>query len=215
MAGARAGNDFTGEDELASQESRGAGDVAIGNFFANERAGNHFAAINYRRKNHDLEAVLRAQSTQEIYVTGLFVAKTEILSNEQGARAQVAKQNLLNKLFGREARQIQRERKHDGGFEPECAETRDALDNGGNLGRRGVRAQDGAGGGIKGQRGGHGVERASARGDGAQNGLMAEVDAVKAADGQHAALIKLAEAGSPRFGRGERGEARRLHGFSG
>src|SRR5438874_13784418 len=99
MAGARAGNDFTGEDELASQESRGAGDVAIGNFFANERAGNHFAAINYRRKNHDLEAVLRVQSTQEIYVSGLLGVKTEIRYNEQGGLAQVAKLNLRYKLF--------------------------------------------------------------------------------------------------------------------
>src|SRR5262245_14376368 len=103
MAGTRAGYNFSGEDKLASKQARRARDVAIGDLFANERAGDHFATVNHWGKDDDLEPVFRAQPSQEIHIAGLLVAEAKIFSDEQGPDAQVAKKNLLDKLLWRAA----------------------------------------------------------------------------------------------------------------
>ena len=49
-----------------------------------------------------------------MYIARLLVSEAEILSQEDGLDAQVAKEDVLDKLFRPEARQFQGERKHNG-----------------------------------------------------------------------------------------------------
>src|SRR6266852_8216479 len=69
-AAARPGtaDDFAGESEGAAQKTRGVGDVAFGDFPANDGAGDDFSAIDHRGNNHNVESVFCAQLGEQLHV---------------------------------------------------------------------------------------------------------------------------------------------------
>src|SRR5712672_67596 len=166
-------------------------------------AGDDFAVQRDGGDDFDGKAVARAQFAEQSYVAGLLVAEVKIFAYQDGAHVQAADQNLLDELFGGEAREIECEGKNDGGLQAYGAEPVHALRIGGEAERSGFRAQDSARGGIEGQGGG---DVASFRGvldGGADDGLMAEVDAVEIADGEDAAAAGGGVMSGPLFGGGE------------
>src|SRR5690349_15683390 len=100
-----------------------------------------------------------------------------------------AHENLLDEFFGGEAREIERERKDNRGLNPHGAEPFHALHIGGKTPGGRFGAKDFARGGVEGERGGDVVCLRGALHGGAENGLMAEVDAIEVADGENAATL--------------------------
>src|SRR5882757_5672961 len=163
------------------------GDGAGGDFAADGGAGDDFAVERDWRDYFDGEAMACAQFAEQSYVAGLFVAEVKIFAHQDGADVQAAHQNLLDELFGGKAREIEGEGEDDGGLQAYGAEPVHALGIGGEAERSGFRAKDSARGWIESEGGG---DVASFRGvldGGADDGLMAEVDAVEIADGEDAA----------------------------
>src|SRR5882762_9931732 len=165
------------------------GDGARGDFAADGGAGDDFAVERNWRDDFDGEAMARPQFAEQCYVASLFVAEVKIFAYQDGADVQAADQNLLDELFGGEAREIESEGKNDGGLQAYGAEPVHALCVGGKAERSGFWAKDSARGWIEGQGGG---DVSCFRGvlyGGADDGLMAEVDAVEIADGEDATSV--------------------------
>src|SRR6266849_5133891 len=97
-ARSRAADNFTGESEGAAQEAPGVGDVAFGDFPANDGAGNDFSAINHRGNNHDIESVLGAKFGEQLHVARLLMPETEIHADQTGSYVQIADKNLVDKF---------------------------------------------------------------------------------------------------------------------
>src|SRR5258708_34170935 len=119
-------------------------DGAGGNFTADGGAGDDFAVERNGQNDFDGKAVARAQFAEQSYVAGLLVAEVKIFTYQDGADVQAADQNLLDELFGGEAREIEREGKNDGGLEAYATEPVHALRIGGEAGRGGFAAEDSA-----------------------------------------------------------------------
>src|SRR5580658_8011890 len=196
-AGAGAGDDFSGEDEGAAEQAAGVGDVACGDFAADDGARDDFAFVDYGRKNDDFEAALRAKFLKHAGVAGLFVSEAEILSHKNSAHLKIADEDLIDKFLRRKFGEVVREGENDGGFDAEVRETLEALLGGGDAKRCGVWAKYLLREGIERESGRDGVDFARAGDGGAQDGLVAEVDAVKIADGQRAAAARGAIANGP------------------
>src|SRR5215469_11498182 len=195
-------NDFAGEHERPSEQTRGVCDISLGDSLANERAGNHFSPVNHRRKHHDFESVRGAEFPEQPDIAGLLVPEAKIFADKNGANAQVANQDLLNELLGREARQLESEWQNDRRLETQIAERVDALCNSGELQRRTFRAEDTSRRRIERQSSRHGVEGTRTFGGASQHGLMPEMNAVEAANGKHAVVVKFGKPRGPRLGRG-------------
>src|SRR5260221_248542 len=133
-------------------------------------------------------------------IASLLVTEAKIFTHQHGAHTKAAHENLLDEVFGGEAREIQREGKDDGRFEPDGTEPVHALRVGGEAQGSGFRAQNLAGRGVEGQRGGNIFCFARALNDGSQDGLMAQVNAVEVADGQNAAASGGSVMNGPFFG---------------
>src|SRR5712671_2092622 len=106
-------------------------DGAGGDFASDGGAGDDFAVERNGRNDFDGKAVARAQFAEQSYVAGLLVAEVEIFAHQYGADVQAADQDLLDELFGGEAREIESEGEDDGGFEANGAEPIHALHVGG------------------------------------------------------------------------------------
>jgi len=128
------------------------------------------------------------------------VTEAKIFTHQHRAYAKAAYENLLDEVFGGEAREVEREGKDHGRFEPDGAEPVHALRVGGEAQGSGFRAQNLAGRGVKGQRGGNIFCFARALYDGSQDGLVAKVNAVEVADGEHAAASGGSVVNGPFFG---------------
>src|SRR5579859_427220 len=163
------------------------GNAARGDFAADGGAGDDFAVERNRGDDFDGESVAGAEFAEQGDVAGLLVAEAEILSDQDGADVQSAYQDLFDEFLGRETREIEREGKDHGGFQADGAEPSHALGVGGNTERSGFRAEDFARGRVEGQRGGDVVGLRGALDGGAENGLVAQVNAVKIPDGEDAA----------------------------
>src|SRR5258708_15617835 len=124
-------------------------DGAGGNFTADGGAGDDFAVERNGQNDFDGKAVARAQFAEQSYVAGLLVAEVKMVAYQNGADVQAADQNLLDELFGGEAREIEREGKDDGGLQAYGAEPVHALGVGGEAERGGFGAKDSAWGGIE------------------------------------------------------------------
>src|SRR6267143_684032 len=106
-------------------------DGAGGDFASDGGAGDDFAVERDGRNDFDGKAVARAQFAEQSYVAGLLVAEVKIFAYQDGADVQAADQNLLDELFGGEAREIESEGKNDGGLQAYGAEPVHALCVGG------------------------------------------------------------------------------------
>src|SRR5882724_10572899 len=105
------------------------------------------------------------------------MSKLEIFSNQHCSYAQIAQENLFDKFFRRKAREIEGKRKDDHGFESERPEPFHALGIGGEAQRRRFRAEYFARRGIKRESGGNGIQSMGAFDGGAENRLVAQMDA--------------------------------------
>src|SRR6266404_275682 len=123
----------------------------------------------------------------------------EIFSNQNCSYAQIAQENLFDKLFGRKTREIEGKRKDDHGFESERPEPFHALGVGGEAQRGRFRAEYFARRGIKRESGGNGIQGLSAFDGGAENRLVAQMDTIEVADGQDAGVAISCIARGPRL----------------
>lgn len=80
----RAADDFARERKGPAQKTRGVGHVALGDFPANDGAGDHFSSIDDGRNNHNVEAVLRTKFGEQFHVAGLFVPEAKIFADQNG-----------------------------------------------------------------------------------------------------------------------------------
>ena len=172
-------------------------DVACGDFAADDGAGDDFAFVNYGRKNDDFEAVLRAKFLKRAGVAGLFVPEAKIFPDKDSADLKTADEDLLDKFLGREFREIVCEGQDYGGVDAEIGEATEALFGGGNAERSGVRSKNFLRQRIEREGGRDRVDFARARDGGFQDGLVAEMDAIKIADGEGAAAGRSGVAFSP------------------
>jgi hypothetical protein len=147
--------------------------------------------------------VARAQLAEQGYVSTLLVAETKIFADQHDAHVKATNENLLDELFRGEAREIESEGKDDGGLETDGAEPIHALGVGGNAQGSGFRAQDSARRRVEGQRGGDVFSFRSVLDGGAQDGLVAEVNAIEITDGQNAAAPGGGVMSGPLFRRSE------------
>src|SRR5208283_1233789 len=193
-------------DERAAKKARGAGDVASGDLFANEGAGDDLAVEGDGRVDDDFKTVTHTEIAKEFDITGLAMAEAKIIADHDGADLQLTNENFIHKIFRRERRELRREGKHNGGFDAERAKPLEALLIGGNAERRGLRAEDFERGRFKGERGGDGAGILGASHGKGQDALMAEVDAVVIADGDDAAAFCGGETRGPIRGGIENGE---------
>src|SRR6266403_1776378 len=95
-----AADDFARESEGPAQKTRGVGHVAFGDFPANDGAGDHFSAIDYRGDNHDVESLYCAELAQQLYVACLLMPEAKIFPDQNGLYMQIANKNLLDKFTG-------------------------------------------------------------------------------------------------------------------
>src|SRR5467141_440175 len=117
-----AADHFTRESEGPAQKTRGVGHVALGDFAANDGAGDDFSAIDHRGNDHDIESMFCAKLGQQLHVTRLPMSKAKIFADQNGLYTQIAEQNLLDEFVGREPREIEREREDHNRFEAERVE---------------------------------------------------------------------------------------------
>jgi hypothetical protein len=178
--------------------------VSLGDLPANNRAGNDFTAILHGGDDLDIESKLRAEFLQQLYIPGLFVAEMEILANQHGLHMQIAYENLLDEFLGRKPREFEREGQDNGGFETERIEPFQSLRIGREARGRGLRPEYFPRRWVKGKRGGDRMQSLRALDSGAKNRLMAQVDAIEVANGQHTTVPVCGIAQRPSLGRGER-----------
>lgn len=205
-AGASAADDFSRQGERPAEKACGVGDVAFGDFAADDGAGNDFSAEDDRRNDHDFEAMIGAKFGEELYVASLLVAEAKIFTNQDGFYMQIADKDLLNEFSGSEAGKIESKGKDYGSLKAESVEPVHALGIGGEAGRSGLRTKHFARRGIKGESCGDGVDGVSAFDSGAKDCLMAEVDAIEIADGENARVTISCVTRGPGWRRGERGK---------
>src|SRR6266478_1635163 len=203
-----AADDFTSENEGPAQKARGVRHVARGNFAANDGAGDDFSPIDHRRNDHDVEPVFCAKFREQLHIARLLMPEAKIFTDQNGLYVQIAEENLLDKFFGRETRKIECERENHNGFEPERVEPLHALRVGGEAEGSGFRAKHFARRGIKGENSGYGIEGTSALDGGAENRLMAQMDAIEVPDGKDTSVAKRGIARSPGLRSREGGKSR-------
>src|SRR6266436_9108349 len=85
---AGAGDHVAGESKRPAEKARGMGDVARGDFPANDSAGDHFSAINHGRNDNDLEAMLCAKLGKQFHVARLLVPEPEIFTEQNSLNVQ-------------------------------------------------------------------------------------------------------------------------------
>src|ERR1700720_4996738 len=130
---------------------------------------------------------MRAQLAEQSYVTGLPVTEVKIFTYQHSAHMKAAHQDLLDEFFRGESREIEREGKHNGGFQAHGAEPVHALRASGDAEGGRFRTQDLTRGRVEGQRRGDILCFCRAVDGRADDGLMTEMDAVKVPDSEHAA----------------------------
>jgi len=195
-AGAGARADVAGEDEGAAEESSGAGNASGADVRADGRAGDNFAAADDRRNDADVEAVLAGESGEELDVAGVAMAEAEVFADQDGAHGKLVEEDT-EKIFGREAGELEVEAEDEDGVEAGAVELSEALREGANL-RRGVGgAEDFERKRVESDGGGDGGGGAGVFEDAAEDFLVAEVDAVEIADGESGGGRRGAEAGAP------------------
>src|SRR5437667_1719095 len=118
----RAADHFTRESERPAQQTRGVGNVALGNFPTNNGAGDHFSTIDDRGNDHDVEAMFCTELGEQLYVACLLMPKSKIFTDENSLYVQIADKNLLDKFTRREPREIESEREDHNGFKAEQVE---------------------------------------------------------------------------------------------
>src|ERR1700682_4838222 len=127
------------------------------------------------------------------------MTEAEVFSNQDSADAQAADEYLLDKLFGRDARKVQREGKHHSGFHANHSEPVHALRICGEARRRRFGAEYFAGRGIKREcRSDSFVFRRALNGR-AQYRLVTEVDAIEVANRQDTAALRKCVVSGPGF----------------
>jgi len=186
---AGAGANFSGEGKGAAKEACGSRHLSRADEGANGRAGDDRAANHDRRNGFDGKIELATECGENTHVAGLTMAKTEIFADEHGGGAQAVDENAADKLFGRERGEGEIEMEDKRRVEANSVETREALFEGFELRVRGFRAQDAYGMRRECNRGGERSGAARALDDGAENFLMAKVDAIEIADRQNGARI--------------------------
>src|SRR6266852_7355483 len=117
-----AADHFTCKSEGPTQKTRGVGDVAFGDFPANDGAGDDFSAIDHRGDNHNVESVLGAKFGEPFHVARLLMPEAKIFSDQNGSYVQIADENLLDKFSGRKPREIEREWEDHNRFEAKRVE---------------------------------------------------------------------------------------------
>src|SRR5580693_1886564 len=164
--------------------------------------------MDYRRKNDHVEAALRAEPHKHPGIAGLLVAETEIFSDKNGAHLKIPNKNLVYKFLGRELCEVLGEGQDHRGVDADLSETTQALFRGGKAQGGGVRAENLLGKRVERESRGDGADVAGASDGSAQDGLMAQVDAVKIADGERTATVRSGMAGGPSLGRAKQLERR-------
>lgn len=190
MAGACSGDDAAGKGKGTAEKTASAGNVAGGHSAANDGAGENLAVNDDVRKDDDREAARVPKLLKKLRVASLAMAEAEVLADKDRADAKVTHQDLINEFFGREARKFVSEGQNDGGLHACGCEASDTLCVGGEAKWGRVWAEDFGWQGIEGEYRGNGVQRLSLFGGGAENGLVAEMDAVEVADGESAAAAR-------------------------
>src|SRR5229473_4226694 len=92
----RAADHFTRESKRPAQKTRGVGHVALGDFPANDGAGDHLSAIDDRENDHNVESVFCTERGQQFHVARLLMPEAKIFSDENGLYVQVTEKNLLH-----------------------------------------------------------------------------------------------------------------------
>ncbi len=100
-ASAGAANEFPGQDERAAEKARGVSNIAFGDLFANEGAGDDLAVEGDGLMDDDLETITHAEITKEFDVAGMAMAEAEIVADNNSADLQLTHENFIHKIFGR------------------------------------------------------------------------------------------------------------------
>src|SRR6266478_5841538 len=72
---------FAGESEGPAQKAPGVGDIAFGDFAANDGAGDDFSAIDHRGNNHNVESVFCAKFGEPLHVARLLMPEAKIFAD--------------------------------------------------------------------------------------------------------------------------------------
>ena len=115
------------------------------------------------------------------------MAEAKIFSDKNRTDVKIAHEDFVDKFLWRQLCKIVRERKNHGGVHAKSGKTVETLLSGGDAQRGSLRAKNFLRKGIERQCGCHGVDFSSASDSGLQNGLVAEMYAIKIADGERAA----------------------------
>src|ERR1700674_130139 len=196
-AGTGAANNLARECERPPQKPPSMGHVALRHFTADDGARNHFAPVNNRGEDYDLESVLGTKLRQQLYVACLLMPEAKIFANQNGLYVQIANKNLFGKFLGRAPRQFERERQDHGGFKAERVEPLQALGVRGKARRRGLRAENLPRRRVKRESRGDRMDLPGTLDGRAKNGLMTKVDAIEVADGQQTAVAIVSVAARP------------------
>ena len=168
---------------LGPADDQFTGDASVGDDFA----------VEFNRRDHfHRKSKLKAQSFEHLHVAGLAVAEAEIGADEDVLDVQLIDQDFEDKFFGGKAGEGVVEMEEHGGVEAGLLETGETLLEGGEHGRGFFGAEklermrvesDGAGDAA-------GIDvLIFVVHDGAENFLMAEVQAIEIADGERKGLL--------------------------
>ena len=134
------------------------------------------------------------------------MAEPEIFADKNGFTMQIADENLLDKFAGGEPRELESEWQNHDSFEAERVEPLHALRVGREPQRGRLRVEHLSRRGIKREGCGDRTEGVGALDGGAKNRLMAQMDAIEVANGQHAGVAEGCIARGPGLRRRERRE---------
>src|ERR1700683_4776365 len=191
---------FSFERERAAEQGFDILHAALAQSLSNSGAGHDHAIFNYGRHDLDFKIRARADILEQPYVAALAISEAKIVANQYGFRPQSIYQKYSGKVFGADFCQFGVELQDHGGVDPHGVERSETLLQRGEQGGGGVRPQHSCRMRVKRQHRALQIICARTLCDSAEDFLMAQVDAVKIANGYDRPFARVAKSLNPAFG---------------